>query len=456
MDDYGRALLIDAVTVIFCVALLLRYGDLRFSHPATPYVVFHIHTVTVRLAGLLGGASTLFSDGYGFFEPVMPGEIVRAAFYCDLAFWSVTAVWIFFKNIAGPERPPRTEVMRLNPRILRPVLLGAFLLGIVGLRIATTIPGVESYQGLSLSDEWSNSSYLVILPGWFGLAVLGYIYYYGFGRISGLLLTGYVVLMSLQGIFRFRVVITLLLAVTIWVERRNRRWPSKTIVLGLVLLAAAFFPMKIVGNMVQRGESVSDMSRAFSASVSEATEGSAPDHMFLDEFASALTLLDLHGHKYFGSIYLPLLTLPIPRAMWPEKPGLADFLKDISTENRPMAASGMITTYLGESYANFGLAGIFLVPPLLAILLTIFYRKAHTTPYDSVLRFSYILVSVNLVEVYRDGLISIVTYTFVSMMPLVILVLAHVATNLVRKHRRIVLKNFADPTSTDPTAHARS
>jgi len=427
MEEYGQALLIDVATVVSCIALLLRFGDLRFSHPATPYVVFHLHTVTVRLAGLMNGAPTLYSTWLGSHEPVTAEEIARAALYCDLAFLVVTLVWIFVRVSPRPGEPQRADAMRIDQRILRPVLLGAFVMGVLGLWLIK-IPGVQSFEGmtpLSESNEWSSSSYLFILPTWFGLAVLGHIYYYGFRRWSGILLGIYLALMFLQGGSRYRVVVGLVLAATIWVERKNRRWPSKSMVLGFAGLALLFFPMKTIGGMIQKGASVSEIYDAGFDEVTEASEGSAPDHMFLDEFACALDLLDLHGKKYYGSLYLPLLTLPIPRAWWPDKPTLAPYVFDISTTGRPMGANGMITTYLGESYANFGFAGILLVPPVLAALLAYFRRKAFTAPSDSVLRFAYVLVSVNLIQVYRDGLQSIVVFTFVNMMPLVIVVLAH-------------------------------
>ena len=93
MDDYGESLLLDGITVVSCVGLLLRFADLRLSHPATAYIVFHLHTVTSRLAGLMNGAMSLYENAPGFFEAVRPAEIVRAALYGDMAFWSVTIAW---------------------------------------------------------------------------------------------------------------------------------------------------------------------------------------------------------------------------------------------------------------------------------------------------------------------------------------------------------------------------
>jgi hypothetical protein len=443
MHDYGEALLIDGLSVVCCFALLLRFAVLRFSHPATPYMVFHLHTVTVRLMGLLNGADTIYSSAPADFDPVRSEEIIRAALYCDIALWSVTAAWVLYALLRKEERPA-TDVMYLEPRVLKPVLAVAFIMGIVGLRIATALPGVTVYEGIDPNSAWSSSSYLIILPSWFGLAVLGHIYYYGFKPLTFTLLGVYLVIMSLQGGMRFRVIIGLILAIQIWIEQRNRRWPTKLTVVGLGLAALAFFPMKTVGFMVREGASTSEIGEVLSTSITDVSEGANTDQMFLDEMASALTLIDMNGKWFYGSMYLPMLTLPIPRALWPDKPGLSGFLQEISTSHRPMAACGMITTYLGEAYANFGVFGVVVVPPIVALFLAMFYRAAYSVPRLTELRFAYVLVSVNLIQVYRDGLLSVFVFTMVNMMPLAAIVLAHVAIAAVRKRRHLGLAASAE------------
>jgi len=441
MSDYAQALIIDLATVLLCVGLLFRFADVRLSHPATPYIVFHVHTVTSRLAALLNGAPTLYTQMSYEFEPVMADEIVRAALYADIAFWAVTLVWLIVK--ISPKVRPTERFLLLEERLLRPVLLITFVVGAIGLPLVTRLPGVDLYEW-DASNAWSASSYLLILPSWFGLAILGYIYVYGFRKWAALLLTGYLVVMALQGGMRFRFIIGFLLAVQIWVEQRDRRWPSRSMLVGLVAIGLAFFPMKDVGQLIQTGGTFEEVSDTVSDSVTNVSEGTAGDQMFLDEYASGLTLIDLQGKKYWGSIYTPLLTLPIPRVLWPDKPVLAGFLSDISSKARPMSISGMIVTYLGEAYANFGLAGIFLVPPLLALFLAVFYRYAYLAPRNSVMRFSYILLSVNLIQVYRDGLVSLVVFTFVNMMPLMIIVLLHLGAAAVRKRRHLGLASFSE------------
>src|SRR5690349_3856316 len=122
MDEYTLALKIDVVTVVACIVLLARFGGLRFSHPATAYIIFHVHTVTIRLAGLVNGASPLYSGWRGLFDPVRPDELARAALYCDFAFLAVTAVWIFFKASPKPSDTPPASPIKLEPKILLPIL----------------------------------------------------------------------------------------------------------------------------------------------------------------------------------------------------------------------------------------------------------------------------------------------------------------------------------------------
>jgi O-antigen polysaccharide polymerase Wzy len=432
VDDFSSALFVDIAVVITCIFLLVRFGDLRFSHPATPYIVFHVHTVTTRLAGIMQGADLMFARGNHLFEEVAPAEIIRAVTYCDIAFCAATASWILFAVYSrNAPKPPPSQLM-LEPRLLRPILLLAFVGGIVGVRLVALIPGVEMVA-LSPDSSWSSSSYLYILPSWFGLAVLGYAYYYGFGMTSMALNAGYLVLMALQGSSRFRVIIGVLMTVQIVMERANRRWPSRTMFVTLGIAAMLFFPMKQIAAQIYAGEDVGKIADSAADTMTELSEGASPDQKFLDEFACALTLLDLQGKKYMGSTFLPLLTLAIPRALWRDKPTLSGYVADISTRTRPMRANGMIATYLGESYANFGLVGIFVMPPLIALLLAIFHRRARASAHHSVLRFAYVLVCVNLVQVYRDGLESLFVFVFVNMMPMTVIVLAHLVRSIAKR-----------------------
>ena len=90
-----------------------------------------------------------------------------------------------------------------------------------------------------------------------------------------------------------------------------------------------------------------------------------------------------------------------------------------------MGDAGMCVTYLGEAYANFGYFGFLFIPYLLAYWLARAYFHAYRSKYLSVTRFGYLLIACNLIQVYRDGISSILVFTSVNMMPLMAIVLLH-------------------------------
>src|SRR5664279_4919277 len=118
--------------------------------------------------------------------------------------------------------------------------------------------------------------------------------------------------------------------------------------------------------------------------------------------------------------------MPVPRQWWPNKPALNSYQQEISTPSRPMALEGMVATIHGESYANLGVLGIIIISYVLAYYLAWFYFAALRKSYFSVYRFTYVMVACNLIQIFRDGLISLVVFTLVNMAPLVaIAVLSH-------------------------------
>jgi hypothetical protein len=445
--DIPVALLIDVVTMTSCIALLLRYGRLSHSHPGTIYLFFHLYTFTFRLCGLLFGAETLFSQYQGFFEAITHGEIVRAALLGDLALAIMTVAWIKASadDLKKIRRSPGSLVEgepNLSLRYIWIVVAVAFPLGIVGLATFTNVPGLSVVRDAMEPGEWQTSSYFFIMQVWAGLALLALIYWYGFRWWLILPMSLYLMLMAYQGYHRFRVLIPALLLVQIFLDRRKLKWPPLYVSAVLAALILIYFPLKSIGQMAQEGESVSEIVTMSSETVNEALVAKAPDQQFLDQFACALSLADDAGH-YYGSTYLALLTLPVPRQWWPEKPGLADYLHEISKPWRPMGAMGMIVTFLGESYINFGYVGVVIIPMLLAYILGRVYFRAYRRSYFTIARLAYLLIACNLIQVYRDGLVSIVVFTWVNMMPLMILILLHYI--LPSRKKKKILSAYAVP-----------
>ena len=126
----------------------------------------------------------------------------------------------------------------------------------------------------------------------------------------------------------------------------------------------------------------------------------------------------------------------VPRQWWPEKPGLADFEKEISTRERPMAENGMVVTMLGEFYLNFSYAGIVVLSLLVAHVTGRWFQAAYRREYFSLARFMYLLVACNLIQVFRDGLISLFVFTIINMMPLMAIAAIHLIYRSSRSSRR--------------------
>ena len=423
-DDVTSALVIDLVVLFFCTVLLVRYGRIAHSHPAVIYLFFHVLVISSRLLAIMAGAETLFSKWGALYEPVTEAELARATVLADIVLVIMTiacirASQVDLKHNEESAAPSTT----LSLRHIWTVVAIAFPIGVLGAALVSNVPGFEK-PDLDLG-EWQESSWLSITTTWAGLSLLALIYWYGFRSWLIAPMVVYLFIMSIQGFHRFRAIIPLILLLQIFLDRRRKNWPP-TYVTALIFAAMLlFYPMKSIGRMAQEGATVNEISESSTEILREVAAGQNGDQTLLDQFASSLTLIDRAEKFYYGSTYLALLTSPVPRQWWPEKPGLADYQKDFSTPSRPMGEMGMTMTFMGEFYLNFGYFGIVLMTYVTGYLLARVYFLAYRSAYFSALRFGYLLVTCNLILVYRDGLMSLFIFTLVNMMPLSIIVFLH-------------------------------
>lgn len=414
----------DVTVVIACIVLLFRQGRLRHSHPATIYLFFHLYAVTARAIAIARGAPTLFSMWGSGYDGVGEGEISRAILMADVALLAMVAAWIGFHRFIRDARGESVS-RPIVPRYVWGVMAFAFPIGCAGLFTQTVLPGGMVVEENVTLGEWQESSWISIIQTWPGLCLLALIFLYGFRWWLVTPMGFYLMLMAYQGYHRFRVIIPMIMLIQIYLDRRGRKWPTLLMSCALAGTALLFFPLKSIGTMAQSGYSAGDIMRGSIAIVETAFSGEHADESFLDQMASVVTLVDEKGKFYWGEPYAALVTLPIPRQWWPDKPGVADYMDDFSQNSRPMRESGMIATIIGESYANFGYGGIVLVPLLLAWCLAWACARAYASNYFSVARFGYLLLACNLIQVFRDGVVSMVIFTAVNMMPLVVIILLH-------------------------------
>jgi hypothetical protein len=197
-------------------------------------------------------------------------------------------------------------------------------------------------------------------------------------------------------------------------------------VVAALFIGLVFPRLKSIGASIQYGDyqnAITMVQESFGKSKSEYEVAATED--FLDQFAGGLSLVDSNDRKFWGSTYLAIITLPVPRAWWPDKPGLADHLQEISTSGRRYDIEGRIMTYLGEAYLNFGYAGLLLVPILMGYLLTAACLRATTGPMLRLGRYLYLVFFMALIQTFRDGLLSIFVFTFVHNMPMLFTWILH-------------------------------
>ncbi len=402
-QDIPAALFVDLVVLSLCTIALLRYGRLSHSHPAITYLVFHTLVVPFRLLAIWAGAGTLFSE-WSSLETVTELEIVRAAVLFDLTLIVMTIAWI--RASVVDSRKQRMTIKSTTPAATLSlphiwwVVFFALPIGVAGLLILGNIPGFEEPR-VDLG-EWETSSWLSVTITWSGLAIVALIYWYGLRWWLLVPMTFYLLLMAVQGFHRFRFVIPMILLSQIYLDRKGKKWPSPAVLVAMLATLLLFFPLKQIGRMTQSGATLTEIRDVSSQSISDAMAGQHGDEVLLDSLASSLTLIDRSGKFYYGSTYLAIVTAPIPKQWWREKPGMADYLRDFSTPFRPMAEWGMVISFIGDFYLNFGYVGIVLLAYLFAYFLGTFYFRAYRMGYFSVLRFAYLLIACNLILVYRE------------------------------------------------------
>jgi hypothetical protein len=433
---YDSVLVVDLATLVTCVALLWRYAKLSHAHPATIYFVFHLFVVTARVAALIGGAPTLFTYDSettrwpSWIAPVTEEEIVRAVLMADFVLGIMTAAWIWASSRKHHEDPRKpTRFTPLRPLLVWIVVTIAFPMGVLAVALFSSLPGRN--VGLDLG-AWNTSSYPLIVQSWAGLSILALMYLYGFKPYLIVPMAIYLLIMVYQGFHRFRVLIPVILMIQIYLSRTGRTWPPRKMIAILLTVGALFFSLKKIGRMAQQGQSFDEIATLAKDAMLEAATGAAGDQQLLDQFASALSLVDQGEDYFYGQPYLALLVLPIPRQFWPEKPSVADYQRDFSRRWRPMHETGMIVTFIGEFYAQLGLVSVVVCSFLFAYVLGRLYHSSALRPYYSLERFYYLLVACNLIQIYRDGLVSLVIFIVVNMSPLFVVAVTHLIAGIRR------------------------
>jgi hypothetical protein len=417
LDSLIPYFLVDVAVVIAVVVLMFR--RMSFWHPLTAYLLFHLYSFTYRLLQILGGSPLMYT-GQANAEAITPEEITRAILWADAALLLfVAASWWAHKVFeAKSDQPIERRVLNLNI---------AKAVGLLCLPLGAYFFYTVKTTGFVLSIDSASAGYIQVISMW-PIGVLGLlIFAFGF-RWHLLALTAFFLgAVALQGYHRFMLILPLLYFAALYLQSQRRRWPNILIIIAALFVGMVFPRLKYIGQALQYGdtqEAMNQFSQAFVKDKQSYAESFATED-FLDQFAGGLSLIDDNDRKFWGSTYLAILTLPIPRAWWPNKPGLADHMHEISTSGRQYNIEGRIFTYLGESYINFGYAGLILIPAMVGYILTALCLHATAGPMLRLGRYLYLVFFMALVQTFRDGLLSIFVFTIVHNMPMLFTWILH-------------------------------
>jgi hypothetical protein len=424
LDSLIPYFLLDLFVVALVIVLMFR--RMAFWHPLTGYLLFHLYSFTYRLFQIVGGSPLMYT-GQANAEAITPDEIIRAMLWADVALILFVAAswWAHLVFEAKSDQPVERRV--LNPNIAKAIGLLCLPLGAYFFYMVKT-------TGFVASIDSASAGYVQAMSMW-PIGVLGLlIFAFGF-RWHLLALTAFFLgAVAFQGYHRFMLILPLLYFAALYLQAHRRRWPGVVMVVAALFIGLVFPRLKSIGASIQYGDyqnAITMVQESFGKSKSEYEVASTED--FLDQFAGGLSLIDSNERKFWGSTYLAIITLPVPRAWWPNKPGLADHLQEISTSGRQYNIEGRIITYLGESYLNFGYAGLILIPALMGYILTVLCLHATAGPMQRLGRYLYLVFFMALVQTFRDGVLSIFVFTFVHNMPMLFTWILHSVPGLADK-----------------------
>jgi hypothetical protein len=425
VDSLIPYFLVDLAVVIAVIVLMFR--RMAFWHPLTAYLLFHLYSFTYRLFQIIGGSPLMYT-GQANAEAITPDEIIRAILWADVALiFFVAASWWAHQVFEAKSAQP-VERRVLNPNIAK-------VIGLLCLPVGAYFFYVVKTTGFVLSVDSASAGYIQAMSMW-PIGVIGLLMFaFGFRWYLLALAAFFLGAVALQGYHRFMLVLPLLYFAALYLQTQRRRWPTVALFIAAFFVGLIFPRLKYIGQALQYGdtqEAFAQFSQVFVQDKKSYTDYAATED-FLDQFAGGLSLIDSNDRKFWGSTYLAIVTLPVPRAWWPDKPGLADHLQEISTSGRRYDVEGRIITYLGEAYLNFGYAGMMLIPAFMGYLLTAACLRATAGPMQRLARYIYLVFFMALVQTFRDGLLSIFVFTVVHNMPMLFTWILHMIPGLALK-----------------------
>jgi hypothetical protein len=413
--DIQVALLMDIVLLLGSLWCILQTSDRSIFNPSIWYVALHAYTVTFRLIALNLGGRSLAVIGIR-----SDAELVDAAIASDISLVAVVAATILVSrrmskyNGSGSLGGQISLSYQLG-QVTSIICLTIGTLALLKFGAAAKATGADT-SGIDIG-RFDESSYPIWISGFAVQGALIQCAIRGFTRWRVILLLSLLFLSSFNA--RTVFVLAAAMAFLIYQTRHNQSSMPLKGAIGIVLLGLVWFVYKPVSVAIVSGASVQDIwLTAQGYFENSASNDSSIDTQFLDMQATYMAAADEAGRRFYGATMLPLLYLPIPRFIWPDKPRLNEYSPELSSSSRMIAQVGMTPNLTGESYLNFGWAGCAVVPFLYLLGMQTAYRSVRIAGIDSAARWVYMIYLVSMVQIYRDGLNSLILFPFMVYFPM--------------------------------------
>lgn len=411
------AIILDLIVLILCIVVLLRFARLTALHPATWILVFHSLFISFRAIVISLGAPTFLAATNAEVSHALVISTIGLVFFSIGAFVASQQ-----KGESALQLSPRKMV---DSSAIRVYLLIVFAVSLLSTLATAFIPGVGKAD-IDLGS-WNGSSWVTVGFAWFPLVFVLLIYINGFKKMYLLFFLLYLIIGISQGYHRIRVVAPIIFLLLIFIERKNIRWMPVWMILSLSLGFFVVIPLKNVGSMIQNNTPFTDIIQRAGEQISNSIENGIDEIPFLDQCAVSISLLEKNrGDFFYFSTYLPLLTLPIPRPWWPDKPGVSFYRFEIQTEQRPVGTWGTVVTYVGEAYFAFGIVGVIVICFITSYCFSRLYFRSLNSNKGSPWRLLNITFCGSMFIILRDGTYSLVIYPLVYFLPITFLCIIYI------------------------------
>lgn len=412
MTELLPYVILDISVIVAVVLFSLRF--LTLFHPLLHYILFHLYAISSRSWELLAGRYPMYfrMENARYFSAIRPQEFIHAIVLADVAviLFLLGSIWAHSRAGAARESVPYNDgLLKQLLFVLLPITFTLLIFrrtgGVDALRV------VSGFQLLNLMSIWPIALIALAMARW------GARWYLLLGALA------FLGMVATQGYHRVQTLLPILIIVGVFTARQRARWPRLAF-LPLLIVAIIVFPgLKQFGRDFQKQGFTQAVANFNTSQSTLDVRYNSASEMFLDQYAGALTAADQSGTVLWGQSYLSLLTLPIPRALWPDKPSLGVAPVSASAAGRPYKEEGRIVTTIGESYLNLRYPGVIVVFILLGWGLTAYYIRAFSAAELDPYKVAYIGIMASLFQVFRDGLISLVLFSVGAMGPLYIYLL---------------------------------